>query len=219
MTDRPEAFPSITKPDVNANVVAAERLFFDGSTVDSPLADWARLRGQDFGETIVPRQLHIVGKNGKPHTVAWLHRSGMDLNTGEPYDYHHLACDCMPQAEIEGSMAGMFACESLSTALLGRAQTIRAEFGLPDILPADPTARMWTGGKQIVVSTMLYILERDRLHPESWMANYMSGRHELSLLSLVLNREVAELAMYAEILQEAGKVEVNNATTVMLAAA
>jgi hypothetical protein len=201
------------------NVVEAQELLFDSLTIGSPLSDWAKLRAQDFGETVRPRHLYVVGKEGKPHVVAWLQRSGLNLETGEPYSFYHVACDCMPEAEMREEPEMMFSCEGLGKAIVRRAKETRDFYGLPVILPVSSEEKMGSGGKQIVVSTLLYILERDQLHPETWVANYFNGRHELPILSVVFNRDNEELVEYAKLLEETGVIEVENDTTIRLSQA
>jgi hypothetical protein len=211
MSEPEKDFPFSDRPDAPDHIVEAQKLLFNG-----PLADWAKIRSDDFAETVKPKHLFIESKDGRPHNVAWLYRSGLDFDTGEPYSFHHVACDCMSEAELREDPELMFSCEALGSALMKRAQQVRGYYGLPEILPVSSEQKMGTGGKQLVISTMVYIMERDQAHPDSWVANYINGRHELPLLSVVLSRDVDEIAEYASMLEEAGKLEIDNGSTIRL---
>lgn len=165
------------------------------------LADYANDRAL-LGDEIDPVHLYILPDEQGPHNVAWVHRTKIDLTDGEVSEGYHIACDCLPRAELEDDVEAMFSCRALINALFIRAAQVRGEFDLS----RDAAKR----------KAIIRLLKRDHNVPETWPANTGQGEHLISLMSVILMEKTAVVQGYADYLASEGKIIFDDNETIRL---
>jgi|GEM_PF-7108398 len=205
------------QPKIDEKVVfeltgeARERRELQPSRFEGPVADWAEKRMRDLGETIVPRLVYSVPTKSGNHKVAWVYHDGFEISTGEGYCLHHIACDCSSEIEAaesdEQKQEIIGDCKALSQVLGTRADMISSTYGIDTVLNAyyDPER---TAGEQspemqeFALRSIVYVLEHDYRHPESWMANVESGWTLVNLMASIMHMRPEDIGWYADMLQE-----------------
>lgn len=185
------------------------------------LGGWTQERleeGEDIKAiSIVPSVL-----DGDEHNVFFLHRRGIDHESGLPFDVRHVACAHIEEAYAEDDprLEKMFACETLMEGIISRANGVKIELPLGWVWDMYIRINDNLTGASVnpVQSAMLNILVLEKKQPDHWYANPVGGAHELALLSIILGKEQAELAENAHELSETGIIDFDGEQTVRLAA-
>lgn len=186
------------------------------SNFEGPVAEWAEERMSKIGETIVPRHVYVDSVDNKDHRVAWVYHDGIDMETGQSFCMHHVACDCSLEvdraANEEERQEIIGNCPALVNVLRKRAQFINATYSMDTIIgemydPERPAEKQSSATQHFVVRSLVYVLEHDYRHPESWMANVESGWNMVGLLSNILHLRYEDVQWYAELLASQELVE------------
>ncbi len=189
------------------------------SNFEGPVAVWANVREQKFGDTILPRHVYTERSGDEEHRVAWVYHSGIDFESGETFSDHHIACDCLLEAEQSDSQDPILPldCDALRSVLNKRAWFVNATFRIDEVM------KVFKDGKagdyeqlpavhDFSVRTIAYLLEHDTRHPESWVGNVITGQHQVSLLSVVMQQPPEIIRWYGELLEQTGLVEFDGET-------
>lgn len=142
------------------------------------------------GTTIIPRQVYLTRVfEQHEHRVAWVYRS--ERHEDDIEDYHHIACDCVSSMEDpDEQMDEIATCPAVLTALEHRAarvsEVLRTKgvfefFGKPEGR-LDPKPHAIKTTKAMVNFLMNY----EQAHPEGWVANTVSGEHQVPLLATIM---------------------------------
>lgn len=188
------------------------------SNFEGPVAHWANDRMRRFGETIIPRHVYVEQKPyGKPHRVAWVYHDGFNIDTGVPFCMHHIACDCTPDVDrvddLEEKQRIMNECDALLPVLDRQAELINYTYGVTKLLealsfmPGAPMEEQNAEVQNFISRSIVYVLEHDYRHPESWMANVESGWNLINLQARVFQISPADLGWLAEALASQEVVE------------
>ncbi|MBX4201652.1 hypothetical protein KW803_02025 [Candidatus Saccharibacteria bacterium] len=192
---------------------------------EGPVAEWAEERTKLFGDVVISRMVFVEPGKKEDHRVAWVYRSGIDLETEETFARHHIACDCSLEADRDDELERIFQCQHLMGVLNKRAWQISATYGAEDILrtipdlPEEALLGYEHGheifGREFSLRALSSILDHDFRHPDSWVANVIDGEHQASLMALIFQQDPAEIHQVAEILERGGVVEIDG-DTIML---
>lgn|GEM_PF-4398932 len=170
------------------------------------LADYSEDRAS-YGDVIDPVHLYVMADGQTLHNVAWVHRTNLDWQTdgytGGYSEMHHIACDCLPEAESHGQTEAIFTCNALVAALKNRAEEVRQTASIED----DYAKRR----------LILRLLRADREYPQSWPANVLQGEHQIFLLSMILQEHPVEVKCHVDQLVDEGKVDFQDDEIVRLA--
>lgn len=182
------------------------------SNFDGPVAEWANYREAVFNDSVTPIVTIPEGDGDDIHRVSWVHHSWLDRETESMHDQYHIACDCSMMAELEGDPDSIFECPTLQKTLNRRASLIRGTLLLDKIFRAcrdseDSRSQVTLDRQFFVVETIMWIMERDRSHPDSWVGNVASGEHTASLLGLILQEPPDNVRAIAEDLVDEGRLE------------
>lgn len=196
------------------------------SNFDGPVADWAHERMEKYGETIIPRHVYVESVGQSEHRVAWIYHDGMELRDDEMVTFcmHHVACDCSPEvekAETEEEKQEIIGdCPALKNVLRKRAHLVNATYGMDNILSLiydqdRPAHEQSSATQHFVIRSILYLLEHDYRHPESWIANVESGWDLINLMANVMQLRPEDVRWYAELLQEEKMVQTDGQVIVL----
>lgn len=193
------------------------------SNFEGPVAYWAAERTRKFGDGFIPRHVYTEVVDGQPHRVAWVYHDGIDPDIGETFERHHIACDCMLEAEHDGEPERMFACEALHRVLNKRAWVISSVYKMEDTMraiPELPEAALFGGDRaslydEFSMRSIGYLLEHDVIHPEGWVNNIVDGEHMASLIALIMQRDPDEIREYAERMERAGIIKFDGETIML----
>lgn len=186
------------------------------SDFDGPVAEWADRRMRNIGETIVPRQVYIVPLAQEDHRVAWIYHDGIDIDTEETFCLHHIACDCSAEVDSapteEEKQAIIANCSALTNVLAKRAHFINATYGMDNIFNSiydreKPAYEQSSSTQHFAIRSIMYVLEHDYRHPESWMGNVESGWNLIGLLSNIMQLRREDVQWYTELLASQELVE------------
>jgi hypothetical protein len=188
------------------------------SNFEGPVAEWAEDRMRKFGETIIPRHVYVEPTAEGPHRVAWIYHDGIEIRDGEMVTFcmHHVACDCSPEAEKAESQEEkeeiLGSCSALESVIRKRAYLVNATYGMENILSRNydhdrPAHEQSSPTQDFVLRSMLYLLEHDYRHPESWIANVESGWDLINLMANVMQLRPEDIRWFAGELQEKKMVQ------------
>lgn len=205
-----EVFETIGRPETIIKLAP--------SNFEGPVAHWANDRMRMFGETVVPKQVYIEQTPyKKPHRVAWVYHDGFNIDTGEPFCIHHIACDCSPEVDrvdsVEEKQEIMNECPALIPSLDRQAQLINSAYHISEVLTAlsyEPGVSMYRQNPNVqnfVARSIVYMLERDYLHPQDWMANVESGWNLISLEARIFGLSSEDIEWLAQTLALEGILE------------
>lgn len=188
------------------------REFYDRSGV----AAWADER-RKYGEMIDPRLLY-VNTDGS-HTVAWIAHAGVISYRDESpksYKVHHVVCDCAAEVAIEAHPREVQSCDYVQAVLDQRAYEVGNDHGIDDLLVSlsyfDETAldvRLSYLGEELVTRALANVLEIDRYHPEQWMANRISGLHDVERLAAIVRQGTGVIMPLLEQMEQVGVVKLD----------
>lgn len=189
------------------------------SGFEGPVAQWAELRQQRFGDTVIPRHTYLERIDNKPHRVSWVYHNELDFENGQNHCFHHIVCDCALEIEYSGTeeFYAIFGCQALMSVLNKRAWLVNATYMIDEVRspffqPELDDLGQTNAYHNLGVRTIAYLLEYDARHPEGWVANVMSGEHTASLLGLVLQQQPAVVRWYAELLQQEEVIDFDGET-------
>jgi hypothetical protein len=194
------------------------------SNFDGPVAEWAAQRMEGLGETIVPRHVYTdYSDTPEGHKVAWVYHDGIDMETGSTFCLHHVACDCYLKAENLSGEEKEFVlgeCESLKRVLEKRAVLVNATYGVANVIDRmydhERLAPEQSDETQAFVQgSLLYMLEHDYRHPESWVANVESGWNLIRLLARVMEIRYEDAKWFAADLAEKEMVETDGVVVLL----
>lgn len=179
--------------------------------LEGPIGEWAEYRTRKFGEKIVSKFLYPEEVGGRLHRVAWLERKGIETEKGTPFHLHHIACDCI--VEVEDDWTTIFSCPGVHSALNHRAIVVAGQYGFNEIAAYFKTAEdgfpeLTEKGKALAAATITALLERDKYHPSSWVANLVSGQHEVSLLAIIMNEHPDLVRELVREMEDSGLISV-----------
>lgn len=180
---------------------------------DGPIAEWADYRSTAFNEIVAPVMTFPEGSGDELHRVAWVYHAERDPGTGEVIRHnHHVACDCSMMAELSGEPDSIFECPTLQKTINRRASLIRGTLMLDRIFRAcidseDSRSTVTLNRYDIASETIMWVLQQDKVHPESWMGNVTSGEHSVSLLGLILQEPPEKVRSLVEDLEDDGRIE------------
>jgi hypothetical protein len=186
------------------------------SHFEGPVAEWANERMNSLGETIVPRFVYIDQLPDEQHRVAWVYHDGINMENAESFKIHHVACDCsgaVDRAETQEEKQEILGnCQSLLRVLDRRAALINAAYGMDNVFDTlynsdEPAEEQNSKAQHFAIRSMVYMLEHDYRHPESWMANVESGWMLINLMARVMHLRVEDVQWYAELLESQEIVE------------
>src|SRR3989344_6143024 len=162
---------------------------YDLVGISPDMAEWID-RASRIGHSVVPRQIYNVRLFDQyNHRVGWFYHSRPD----EDYvvDYHHIACDCVGEFEApEEAIDEMLECPAVLRALDFRAARVAEVMGNQQILelygkPGD--AVVLRPHAMITAKAIInFMMNYEKEHPEGWIANVVSGEHQVPLLGTVL---------------------------------
>lgn len=219
------AFDETFRPHPNFDEVEVFTLTGQAKTVRElqpsnfagPVAEWANERMHNFGETIVPRHVYIEPTaSGEEHRVAWIYHDGLDLDAQQSFCMHHVACDCsqaVDNAETPKEKQEIIGnCQPLINVLNKRAWFINTTYGMDNVFssfydPERPAYEQTSEAESFAVSSIMYMLEHDYRHPESWMANVESGWTLINLVAKVMNLHPEDVQWFTELLKTQDLVE------------
>lgn len=194
-----------------------EKQQFEGLYAESGIAQWAAARVSKFAEIVEPTALYVSADQA--HTVAWVRHSGLVEGRAESpkgYHVHHVVCDCA--AEVGDTAAHpdeVLGCDYVQEVLNQRAVEIGKKQAAGDMLSRlyrfDETTqdlRLCQIGQELVLLTIAYVLETDKNHPEQWMANRISGLHDIERLAVIVQQDTSAVMPILEQMEEVGLVEV-----------
>ncbi len=174
-------------------------------------------------EILLNQNSYIEWLNGQAHRVAWVDHLGVNRRTGSPFHLHHVVCDCAYYANSSFPEEDELAdCEILQNAVVERTDLIANQHRVREMIesfgniPATDFDRN-NELNDILTTSIESILLFDHLHPEEWAGNVVSGEHDVSLLSLIVDQPPDAIRLCADILAFQGKVEITG-DTVRLAA-
>lgn len=187
----------------------------------SGVALWAQEREERYLELVEPRLMYVDPND--MHRVAWVKHVGVsETEDGppRPYSVHHVVCDCAAEADA-GTEAhpasAISSCEYVEAVLGQRAQELGRQHGNADILNSllvfDEEAwdfRLSSLGQEMVIRAIAYVLATDKRHPESWMANRISGLHDIATLAAIMLQGTQEVMPLLELMETSGTVEIRN---------
>ena len=197
------------------SVIRLEPNHFEG-----PVAQWANDRIRKFGETIVPRQVYVEQPPYKrPHRVAWIYHEGRNTETGQEFSMHHVACDCSGDIENANSPQErqeiVDNCPGLVPVLAKQADLVNADYAINQIMEGlpyyqkEPMEEQTPKVQEFVARSILYLLEHDYRHPESWIANIENGWTLTNLMADVLKVKQNDIDwVTSEILEPEGSITV-----------
>lgn len=185
----------------------------------SGVAEWAAARNQ-YGELVEPRFLY-VDPDGE-HTVAWVGHAGLIRYQEGPlrsYATHHVVCDCAAEVPEEGDPREVQECDYVQAILGQRAFEVGRELGVDAVIDSlsyfDEEAidlRPNHLGQELIAKTIANILEIDKLHPQRWMANRVSGLHDIAILAAIVRQGTAAVMPLLEDLEQIGMVKMKDST-------
>jgi hypothetical protein len=179
------------------------------------IKEWAAKRSRRYGDLILAKHMVIDWVYGDRHNTAWIEHTGVDQDTGEHFHSHHLACDCIRSDGgdgLDGEVAEF--CPMAHNALAERAHMIDREYRIHETLSSLAALELTEDEKQetyhdIVLTAMEETLIEDHRRPERWMANIVSGQHNINLIGEILHIPPETIQMYAGILELQGKVDLD----------
>lgn len=208
--DEQEVFEAVGRPETIKKLKP--------SNFEGPVAHWANDRMRMFGETIIPRQVYVEQPPYKrPHRVAWVYHDGFDVNTGESFQMHHIACDCSGEIDRvddpEEKQRIMDSCPALLPVIEKQADLVNATYGVDLVLAAlpyygkTPMEEQSPETQHFVTRSIVYMLEHDYRHPESWIANVESGWTLINLMAKIFKIKPEDIEWLAEALATQEVVE------------
>lgn len=187
------------------------------------LEEWKQERYNYLGEVIIPKFVEFDNEAHKTHCVAWVRRTGIDDETMELFDYYQVICDCLPAAQASGKIHQIFACRSLLRSFTQRAKEVDRVFRHSETLvfyteynPRSDSLYLNGNGKTAAGRYIVAQLEHTSQHPGVWIANYLGGTHDISLLSVSMGLEPKEVKKIASRLKSRGLITFENETTIRL---
>lgn len=162
---------------------------FDLVGFGDPMTDWSK-RASKVGETIIPRQVYLAKMYEQyDHRVAWVYHSQVREDSIE--DYHHIACDCVatmenPNEEIDEIVN----CPAVLAALEHRAGRVAGVLRTQGVLDFYGKSAGNLEPKPYTMKTVKalvnFLLNYEQKHPEGWVANTVSGEHQIPLLATIM---------------------------------
>lgn len=157
-----------------------------------PMSEWAT-KAEELGQTIIPRTVYVTQVYEQyEHRVAWVYHSWRKPDEIE--ELHHIACDCVGFMEDPDEQIHEIAeCPAVLAAVEYRADKVAEilmtreilhNFGKPEQKTTIEPTRIVTA-KAVINFAMNY----DQVHPEGWIANMVSGEHQIPLLALLMQVE------------------------------
>jgi len=153
------------------------------------LTDWKN-RAEKMGATIIPRQVYLTQMYEQyDHRVAWVYHS--QAHDDEVEDFHHIVCDCVATMENpDEELEDIAQCPAVLAALEYRAARVSKVLRTQEILnfygkpegTVDPKAHT----VRTIKSLVNFVMNYEKEHPEGWVANTVSGEHQVPLLATVL---------------------------------
>lgn len=187
---------------------------------DSPLGHWANTRVEKYSELVEPYLMYVSGDFS--HHVAWVKHKGVsgdpeEAGTINNYHTFHVVCDCAAGDENSALPSSIAYCDYTDDVIVQRAYELSREHRLAEILGAFTvfdeetlSHRLKPAGQELAARAITHILEIDQRNPGSWVANRMTGMHDISVLSLLTSVPRDELKDVAELLESGGIVEIDN---------
>lgn len=165
---------------------------FDLVGVSEPMAEWMA-KAHSIGATVVPRQVYNVRLfEQHDHRVGWFYSSYREED--RVIDQHHIACDCI--ASIDNPVEDMdkiIDCTAVIHALNHRAARVGEVLGSKQILEyyGKSEGALTVKACAVISAKALinFVMNHEKVHPESWWANVVSGEHQISLLASILQVE------------------------------
>lgn len=157
-----------------------------------PMSEWAN-RLQDLGQTIVPRTVYIAELYEQyEHRVGWVYHSWRKPDEIE--EVHHIACDCVGNMnDTDEQMHEIADCPAVLAALEHRAgrvaQILRTKEVLGNYGKPEGSTKLQPSRSITAKALINFVMNYDQEHPEGWVANTMSGEHQVPLLGLLLQIE------------------------------
>ncbi len=190
---------------------------FEGAYRESGIAAWAKKR-ETRHETIKPRRLY-VSDDGQ-HNIAWVEHTGHSQASEESsikrYTVHHVVCDCAADAgTLSGHPEAVLACDYVQDVLTQRADEISKEQRVGEILSSmyyldEDTMdfKLSLLGQEMALRAIVHVLETDKRHPEQWMANRITGLHDIDLLATIVRQDTSTVMPLLETMEEGGLVTI-----------
>lgn len=182
------------------------------SNFEGPMQEWADERDTNFGDSIISRLVYVDKVGREDHRVAWVRHSGIDFENGESFCLHHIACDCILEADRDLDPDRIFSCEALLSVLNKRGWWVSTQYRFDEVLkyyknPDVGDFEQSDDHHYFVTRSIAYILEHDYRHPEAWMGNIRSGCHLNSLMSVIMQKPPEVMRWYGEIMCQAGVID------------
>jgi hypothetical protein len=155
-----------------------------------PMTAWSERLAQEVGAKIIPRQVYKTTMYEQhDHRVAWVRRIQPHKDSVE--DYHHIACDCLGEMENpEKDIEGIVECPAVLVALEHRARRVSEVLKAKSVLSyyGVPEGRLSLRDQTVIpIKSMVnFIMNYEQKHPEGWVANTVSGEHQVPLLAAIL---------------------------------
>ncbi len=147
-------------------------------------------RAEILGTTIIPRQVYLTQTYEQyEHRVAWVYRSERQDDSVE--DYHHIACDCVAEMDDpDEQIEEVTSCPAVLAALEYRAARVSEVLRTKGIFSfyGKPEGQVNLKPHALKTAKALvnFVMNYEQAHPEGWIANTMSGEHQLPLLATIL---------------------------------
>jgi hypothetical protein len=189
-----------------------------GIYAESGIAAWAEARSEKYLEIVKPQLMYVYPN--MEHSVAWVNHLGMtgfvDDDTLTHFSTYHVVCDCAAETPKTPNPGINWGCEYLEGALLQRANDLgdgkSARAVLDSLTIFDEDAldfRLTAIGREVAIKFIANILETDKRHPETWMANRTTGLHEVDKLATFLGRGTEEVFPLLELMEEGNIVTIS----------
>lgn len=206
---------------VELPVIPASKPIIDLSPqVMSPeLEEWKSEKFKSIGEIIVPKVVEYEDDD----CLVWIRRVGSAATASLEYDYCQIGCSHLPMLEADGDDGLLLYCKSLQKAINRRAQAVDEAFGHSDTLiyktlynPEHDRLHLSSSGKEVAEQYVLNMLDHTIQHPSVWLANHISGEHNIFGLAMLMRLEPGEVMGICKKLEEKGQLTFKSDNTVAL---
>lgn len=155
------------------------------------------------------------------HRVSYVENQGIDPDTEEEFDVFHVACDCalgyVDAVAPSELVPKVVQCGNTQIALQRRAAWVDHTYRTSEMLYhlRDETTGDFEQSNDyhiLAMNSLAYVLELDALHPEEWPATIISGQHQASIMSTMLQLHPDVVRWYGQMMERAGVIEFDGET-------
>jgi hypothetical protein len=192
----------------------------------SGAAWWAYERTGKYSEIVEPELLYVT-PNDEMHRVVWVKHVGVRENRLDqlvPYSVHHVVCDCAAEIDTTleeeekttGFPRSTISCEYVQNVLTQRAGELATRNRIQDVLGTytlfdeeEQDFRLTGLGQELTIRAIAQLMEVDKLHPETWVANRVSGLHEVGLLAAFVGYGTEEIMPLLEMMEQGNIINIS----------